>query len=264
MAREIFILFLILFFISLVIIFAGQTPAVLFLKQILSETLRPLEIILSGFKNTLSFWQTAVLNIKQLKESNTVLTNENLELHGELAKLKELEEENVFLRAGLNISKKFTEIRLAAVIGRDFENNRAFLINKGSDDGIETGMIVIGIGETAIGKIIFRSPNTAKVQTILDTQSRISAVTLNTKIFGLVRGLGSDIVLDLIAKDKNPEIDELVISSGTDGVWPRGLILGKVKKIKSADNQIFNSADLKLPIDFQNFNDVFIIVNGKN
>ncbi len=264
MVREIFVLFLILFFISLAIIFAGQNPAVLFLKQILSEILRPFEIILSGFKKFWTFWQAAILNIKRLKESNAVLTNENLGLYGNSAKLKELEGENAFLREGLNISKKFTETRLAAVIGRDFENNRSFLINKGSKDDIEIGMTVVGIGETAIGKIVYISPNTAKVQTILDTQSRIGAVTLNTKISGLVRGLGSDIIFDLIAKDKKPETDELVISSGTDGIWPRGLILGKIKEIKSADNQIFNSANIGLFLDFRDFNDVFIIVNRKN
>ena len=264
MTREIFILFLILFFVSLMIIFSGQNPAVLFFKQILSEILRPLEIILSGFKNSLAFWQTAVLNIKQLKESNTALTNENLELYNQITKLKELEEENDFLRAGFGISKKFTNTRPAAVIGRDFENNRSFLINKGSKDGIETGMIVIGIGETAIGKIVYVSSNTAKVQTILDTPNRIGAITINTKISGLVKGLGSDVVFDLITKDKKPEMNEMVISSGTDGVWPRGLILGKIKEIKSADNQIFNSADLELPIDFRSFIDVFIIVNRKN
>ncbi len=249
---------------SLLIIFTGQNPAVLFLKQVLSEILRPLEIVLSGFKNTLTFWQNAILNIKRLKESNAALTNENLELYSNLAKLKELEGENIFLREGLNISKKFIETRLAAVIGRDFENNRSFLINKGTKDGVETGMIIVGIGETAIGKIVYTSPNTSKVQTILDTQSRISAVTLNTKISGLIRGLGSDIIFDLIAKDKKPEVSELVISSGTDGIWPRGLILGKIKEIKSADNQIFNSANVELLLDFRDFNDVFIIGNGKN
>ena len=262
--REIFVLFLILFFISSVIIFAGQNPAVLFLKQILSEILRPLEIVLSSFKNTWTFWQTAVLKIRQLKESNAVLTNKNLELYSNLARLKELEGENAFLREGLNISKKFTQVYLAAVIGRDFENNRSFLINKGSKDGIETGMTVVGIGEAAIGKIVYVSPNTAKVKTILDTQSRIGAVTLNTKISGLVRGLGSDIIFDLIAKDKKPEMDEFVISSGTYGIWPRGLILGKIKEMKSTDNQIFNSANIGLFLDFRDFNDVFIVVNGKN
>lgn len=264
MTKEIFILFLILFLISLFIIFNGQNLAILFLKQILSELLRPLEIVLNSFKNILIFWQTAILNIKNLKESNIALTNENFELYGKLTKLKELEEENIFLRAGLGIAKKFTDMRPAAVIGRDFKNNRSFLINKGIKDGVETGMVVIGIGEIAIGKIIYVSPNTAKVQTILDTQSRISAVTLNTGISGLVKGLGSDIVFDLISKDKKPEINDFVISSGTDGIWPRGLILGKIKEIKSSDNQIFNSADLDLSIDFRNFNDVFIIVNRKN
>lgn len=260
MKRDIFILFLILFFISLIIIFNNQNPAVLFLKQIVNELLRPFEIILSHFKNIWIFWQTAALNIKQLKESNIALTNENLELYGKIANLKELEKENDFLKEGFGIAKKNINTHIAAVIGRDFENNRSFLIDKGNQDGIDAGMIVIGAGKAAIGKIVYAGLNTAKVQTILDTQSRISAITLNTGITGLVRGLGSDIIFDLIAKDKKPEAGELVVSSGVDGIWPRNLIIGKIKETKSADNQIFNSATIDLFVNFRDLNDVFIIV----
>ncbi len=255
--------FFILLLLSLVIIFFSQNQVVLLLKHYLGETLRPLEVIFSRANNWLSFWQSAVFNIKNIKESNARLISENLDLYNKLAKLFQLEEENSILREKLNLSQKAIDVRLANVIGRDFQNNRSFLINKGMSDGLIIGMVVISEGETIIGRIADVSYNISKVQTILDTQSRIAATTRASKISGLVRGLGSDAIFDLIVKNKKPEIGELIISSGTDGLWPRGFIIGKVKEVKSQDNQVFNTADIELLAKPQDFDSVFVILNSQ-
>ena len=246
MKRSEQLLFFILFLLALAIIFLSQNQIILFFKHGINEILRPFEILVSEARNTLTFWQSAILNIKSIKESNAKLIQENLEIYGKIVKLSQLEEENSLLREQLNLSRKNYDTRLANIIGRDFQNNRSFLVDKGTNDGIEPGMAVISKGEMLVGRIVDASYNTAEVQTILDTQSRIAAVSIDSKISGLIRGLGSDIIFDLIAKNKKPEIGELVISSGTDGIWPRGLIIGKIKQVKSGDNQVFNTADIEL------------------
>ena len=124
-------------------------------------------------------------------------------------------------------------------------------------------MVVISEGETLIGRIADAGYNISKVQTMLDTQSRIAAITATSKISGLVRGLGSDIIFDLIVKNKKPETGELVISSGTDGIWPRGFTIGKIKEVKSQDNQVFNTADIELLAKLQDFDSVFVILNSQ-
>ncbi len=73
--------------------------------------------------------------------------------------------------------------------------------------------------------------------------------------------MGSDIMFDLIDKNKTPEVGELIISSGTDGLWRRGLIIGKVKEIKSEDSQVFNAAEIEMLVDPQELKDVFIITD---
>jgi len=255
--------FFILLLLSLVIVFFGQNQIILLFKHYLSETLRPFEVVFSKTSNWLSFWQSAVFNIKNIKESNTRLISENLDLYNKLAKLPQLEEENSLLREKLNLSQKAINTRLAGVIGRDFQNNRSFLIDKGTNDGLAIGMVVISENETLIGRIADASYNISKVQTMLDAQSRIAAITATSKISGLVRGLGSDIIFDLIVKNKKPEIGELVISSGTDGIWPRGFIIGKIKEVKSQDNQVFNTADIELLAKLQDFDSVFVILNSQ-
>ena len=255
--------FFILFLLSLVIIFFNQNQVILLFKHYINEILRPFEIVPSKVRNGLLFWQSAFLNVKRLKESNAELTAENLELYGKLAKLSQLEEENSLLREQLNLSKKAINAQPASIIGRDFANNRSFVINKGGSDGLRNGMAVISKGETVVGRIIDTSYNTAKIQTILDTQNKIAAMTEGSRVSGLIRGLGSDIIFDLIAKNKKPEVGELIISSGTDGNWPRGLIVGRVGQIKAADSQVFNTINIEMLLNISELNDIFVILNNQ-
>ena len=253
-------IFFILFLLSAFIIFFNQSEPVLLFKSYLAGTLRPFEVIFSQIGNKFVFWQNAFFGIRQLKESNIKLAVENLELYGKLAKLPQIEEENSFLKEKLNLAdKNFWSTSLANIIGRDFENNRSFLIDKGAVDGIAVGMQVIFKGEVVVGKISDVNYNTSKVKTIIDVSSKIAAVNSTGNVSGLVRGLGSDIVFDLIAKNKKPEIGDLIISSGTDGLWLRGLLIGKVKKVKLEDSQVFNAADIELLADFRDFDNVFVI-----
>ncbi len=251
----------ILFLLSAVIIFSEAKKPVLLFKNYLSETLRPFEIVFSQIGNRFLFWQNAFLGVKMLKELNIKLATENLELYGKLSKLPQIEKENALLKEKLNLADKNAwDTSLARVIGRDFENNRSFVIDKGTDDGIAVGMPVILKGEVVIGKISDVNYNNSKVKTIIDVSSKIAAVDSNGRVSGLVRGLGSDIIFDLIAKNKKPEMGDLIISSGTDGLWPRGLLIGKVKQVKSEDSQVFNMADIELFTDFRNFDNVFVIL----
>ena len=261
MKKSEFTLWFFFLLLTLIFIFFGQSRAILLLKSSLGETLRPIELISSGAGNWLFFWQNILSNIRNLKESNSQLLLENLELYNKISRLSLLEEENALLREQVGLRQKNISTRLADVIGRDFQNNRSFLINVGTNDGIAANMTVISKGETIIGRIADVGFNTSKVQTILDTQIRISAITATSDISGLVRGLGSSVILDLIAKNKKPEIGELIISSGTDGIWPKGLVIGKVKEVKSSDNEVFNTADIELLAEPQDFNSVFVITN---
>ena len=241
-------------------IFFGQSQPVSLFKNYLNEILRPFEIIFSQIGNKLLFWQNVFFSLRQLKESNIKLATENLELYGKLAKLPQIEEENALLKEKLNLfDKNIQDTILARVIGRDFENNRSFVIDKGTSDGITVGMPVIITGEIIVGKISDANYNTSKVITIIDVSSKIAAMNSSGNVSGLVRGLGSDVVFDLIAKNKKPENGDLIISSGIDGLWPQGLLIGKVKEIKSEDNQVFNTADIELLANFRNFYNVFVI-----
>ena len=259
------VLFIILFLFSLSVIYFNRSKPVLLFKNYISEALGPIEIILSKTKNKFLFFPIVFWNIKNLKELNMQLTSENLELYGKLAKLSLLEEENTLLREKLNLAgKNHWNTNIANIIGRDFENNRSFLVDMGDSSGITAGMPVITTGEVIVGKIVDVSSKTSKVRTVIDVQSKIAAVTSDSKASGLIRGLGSDIIFDLITKNNMPKPGELIISSGTDGLWPRGLLIGKIKDVHLEEGQIFNTADVELLINFEDLSRVLIIGNLLN
>mgnify|MGYP001606547440 FL=1 len=261
MKKSEFTLWLFFLLLTLLFIFFNQNRAISSLKYFLGGVLSPVEIISNRASNWLFFWQNAISNIRILKESNTRLLLENLELYNKISRLSLLEKENTLLREQADLMQKNIPTRLVNVIGRDFQNNRSFLIDSGANDGVATNMIVISKGKTIIGRIADVSYNTAKVQTILDTQIRIAAITTSSNISGLVRGLGSSVIFDLIAKNKKPETGELIISSGIDGIWPKGFIIGKVKEVTSSDSEVFNTAGIELLAEPQDFDSVFIIMN---
>lgn len=254
-----------MFLLSLTVIFFNQSRPILLFRNYIGETLKPPEIIFSKAANGILLFKNIFFDIKKIKELNGKLTEENLELYGKVAKISQLEEENDFLKEKLNlIGKKSWETSFAYIIGRDFENNRSFIIDKGSRDGIAVGMPIILTGEVVVGKVSEVNYSSSKVKTIIDTQSKIAAITTLGRISGLAQGLGSGIALNLIAKDKTPEVGDLVISSGVDGLWPRGLIIGKIKSTRSDEATVFNSADIELLADFRDFDMVFVILNSVN
>ncbi len=263
MERKNLILFLALFLSSLVIIFFGRSGVILFLRQSATTALKPAEIIFSRSEKWLTFWQNAIFEIKQTKKSNERLISENLELNQKLAQMSEIKAENALLREKFNLSQKSIATVAANIIGRDFQNNRSFVIDKGSGDGVNPAMAVISENGALVGRVAESSANTARILTLFDTQSRIAAQTATSGVSGLARGLGSAIILDLIDKNKIPQIGDLIISSGTDGIWPKGYLIGKIAKVDSRDSQIFNTAEIE-PIEKpEDYNGVLVITGVK-
>lgn len=240
-----------------------DSKPVIFFNKVLNEILRPFEIVLSSGQKFLGFWQTAFLNIKSLKYENNNLRTQNLELESVLVKSKELEDENNFLKVQLSLPQKAKrQVFAAQIIASGNQNNlRSFVIDKGAKDNIKKGMAVISEGETLLGRVSDISGNTSVIQTIFDIDSRIAGETVEFGVAGLIRGVGSNVIFDFVPKSKSISNGELIISSGKDGVFPRGLIIGRVSNVKSSDNQVFQNATIETPVDFSSLDRVFIILN---
>ena len=201
---------------------------------------------------------------KKLQEKVNALTEENEQLKGgeqELAQLQEL----------LKLDKEYSEYSKvgARVIsnggGNWYEN---FVINKGSKDGIEVNMNVLA-GTGLVGIVTEVGHNYAKVRSIIEDESRVSAMTLKTSDTCIVRGNSETMIkdgtIDVTYINKDAKIkagDELVTSHISSRYLP-GLRIGTVSSISMDSTNLTKSAKVTPVVDFQHIQEVLVITEQK-
>jgi len=207
---------------------------------------------------------------KKLKSENEELRRENLELLQALARLKDIEDENEELKEalGLELEKEFKLI-LADVSCKDPLREAAF-VNKGAKDGVLVESPVITSQKTLVGKIQEVYKNFSRVGLISDEDSSFSVRVfdihspqdLAEKPQGIVRGEGGGkIVLDLISQKTEIERGSLIVTTGLDGIFPQGLLVGEVRTVPKATTAPFKKAEVEPAFDFGEADKVFIISN---
>lgn len=121
----------------------------------------------------------------------------------------------------------------ARVVGRDInELFSTVVINKGSTSGIERNQPVVAAGGL-VGRVIFSAPYASRVLMITDERHASGAVLVQTeggRLLGLLRGK-KDYICELQFIDPPGQVrnGEQVITSGQDGIYPAGLLLGRLK-----------------------------------
>jgi len=203
-----------------------------------------------------------ISSISQLEQDNTQLKKENQELLGRVAQLQEAARENEILRQQLDLPEsKIGRLVLANVIGQDSSNLRKyFLINKGTEDEVRQGMAVIAAGNLLVGRVAEVTESFSKVQSIIDSNSRVNTLIQESGMTGLVKGeQGLSLIIDLLPQGEAIEESQLVITSGLAGLFPSGLLVGQVEKVVSSDVQISQTARLKPAVDFERLEKVFVI-----
>lgn len=144
----------------------------------------------------------------------------------------------------------------------------AFTIDKGSDDGIMVDMNVMA-GSGLVGRVIETGPNWAKVLSIIDDKSNVSASVLSTAdnltVSGDLELMKSGVIrfVQLIDKeDKAVEGDKLVTSHVSDKYLP-GILIGYISTISRDANNLTKSGTLTPAVDFEHLEEVLVILELK-
>lgn len=105
------------------------------------------------------------------------------------------------------------------------------ILDKGKNHGIQKNMPVVYQDKVA-GKIILVSPNYSKVMFITDPSFALGAMLKDTKEKGLVSGRASGCCeMKFIPTISEVVVGEEILTSGTDGIFPPHLLIGKVRKV---------------------------------
>lgn len=195
---------------------------------------------------------------EKLKKEILLLRQENNLLRNALQKLTDKTEiEN-------RLSELKENILVAQVIGLDPSHfYKSMIINKGSLDGLKKDMAVVDRYGHLVGRIISPvSIKESKVQLITDTESGISVISEKENEPGIISGDGQGGCLlkyVLVTSPKDVYKGESLLTSGFDGIFPRGLSIGEISSVASTTS-LFKKIGVKPFFDFRRLDQVAVLL----
>jgi len=164
------------------------------------------------------------------------------------------------LQALLAFKEQFISQTMAAQVigGSGSELSRSIYIDKGYKDGIKTDMAVI-TADGIVGKVLRVYHSTSLVLLIDDQTSGGGAILDKTRLQGILRGTPSgEVVLEKVMSDETVPPGELVLTSGGDGIFPKGLLVGHVTKV-SPGSELFLNIRVRPAVDLNKLEEVLVV-----
>ena len=164
------------------------------------------------------------------------------------------------LQALLAFKEQFISETMAAQVigGSGSELSRSVYIDKGHNDGIKPDMAVI-TADGVVGKVLHVYRTTSLVLLIDDQTSGVGAILDKTRLQGILRGTPSgEVTLEKVMSDETVPAGELVLTSGGDGIFPKGLLVGRVTKV-SPGNELFLNIRVRPAADLSRLEEVLVV-----
>jgi rod shape-determining protein MreC len=209
---------------------------------------------------TVSLWRH-YLSLRGLQADNDDLRHANATLRGEVNELAEAKAENERLKKMLAFSDGNPGIKVPAhVVGLTPDPLRQWvLIDRGEQDGIKAGWAVV-TSDGVVGQVTRAMASTAYVMLLTDSSSRIGVRVQKTRSRATVTGNGERILrLETAVRSEPLEEGDALVTSGTDGVYAPGVVVGHVTALSRAAAGMFWAARVIPAVDTTKLEEVFVM-----
>ncbi len=198
-------------------------------------------------------------------QENKKLKAEISELRSQIRMLEGHKTENEKLHTLLQFSQNHPDLNYvgANVIGRESsEFNNTITIDKGTKDGIKKNAVVT-TAEGLVGVVYEAMYNYSKVKTIFDSDSAISAICPRSGDMGIVESTGdmssrNVCSMNYIDKAAKTVVGDMIETSGTGGIFPKGILIGKVTKINEDKANLTLTATVEVSVNLNNTSVVLV------
>jgi rod shape-determining protein MreC len=138
---------------------------------------------------------------------------------------------------------------------------RQITINRGTADGVQTSMSVIS-PRGVVGRVIGHpSAHAARVQLIIDHNAAAGALVERTRVGGIVTGGDRQppLAMELVSHLADVKAGDVVVTSGVDGIFPKGYILGTVETSEKGPG-LYRAITVRPAVDFSSLEEVLVVL----
>jgi len=201
------------------------------------------------------------LDLRGVRQENDALRLENLQLRAAVQSLGEARTENERLRKLLGYAKAESGPEIPArVVGvNPVAKLLSVRISSGEKDGVFRGMSVL-TPDGIVGQVIRATGGYADVALVTDPQSRVAVRVQRSRARGTAAGTGAGpLKLENMLRTEDVEDGDLIITAGTDGIYPPGVVVGRVTKLEKKEHGMFQGADIVPAVDTSKLEEVLVV-----
>jgi rod shape-determining protein MreC len=211
-------------------------------------------------------WRSYI-SLQDVRVENEALRTDVDRLKSDITRYREALIANARFKRLLDIKEETKTPTVAAnVVGVDIAPWVATLtVDRGSKDGVGAGMVVLG-GAGVLGQVADSALYFSKVLLLSDSNSAVSAIIQRNRVRGILKGVGGGKSrLAYVDKEADVEVGDAVVTSGLDGVFPKGLLLGEVNAVEDGPvSDLFQMVAVTPVVDLQRVEEVLILKKGRS
>ena len=199
--------------------------------------------------------------LRQVRHENETLREQVAKLEQKVTDFHEAYVENLRLRRLLDFKSTLQAETIAAqVVLHDMTGwFQTLIVDKGFKDQIAQDMAVVN-DEGVVGRVLDVSDRYARILLITDPGSAVDAIIQRNRVRGVLGGKDANgCILKYVRGNLDVQVGDLIISSGKDGIFPKGLRLGVVQGIFKDPVDLFQKIEVKPLVRLSALEEVLII-----
>jgi rod shape-determining protein MreC len=228
---------------------------------VLIEVLRPFQTFVAGITGGSSGFVHDYFALVGVRRENAELRRRLAEFDSQQARMQELESENRRLADLLELRDVLATKAVAVnVIGSDANAlSRTIIVGQGSRGGLRRDMAVIA-NEGVVGRLMVVAPDAARVLLIDDHNSALDAVDQRSRARGIVAGVIDDgLTMKYVDRSEDLRPGDRIVTSGMDGIFPRGLLVGEVGRVSQEGPGLFLNVEVVPAVDFHKLEQLMVL-----
>jgi rod shape-determining protein MreC len=173
------------------------------------------------------------VDLRHTRSRNAALEERIARLQLQLQQIEEGRVQTERLRALLDLKQAMegTTVAATVVANKPTGLSHTILIDRGFEAGIRPNMAVVS-AQGVVGRVWTVSNGVSKVQLITDAAAGTAVLVQRTRVQGILLGRGSELCsLEYVSTLDDVKDKDLLVTSGLDGIYPKGLPVGRVGEL---------------------------------